>query len=196
MPSPQSWGIVKLYSKLPSCERASTIYIKREGHGVELEVGAMLYALVRLMKPEVCIETGLFIGDSAVWIGKALQDNGRGHLHTCDVDINRIEPGRARLAGLPVTVHKMAGYQLLGEWQDKQIDFVHIDSGDPGVRQQELMMLDTHNLSPLGIVAWHDACRNPTGNYENMYEAFASARDWPHLVFPSLVGMAVFQRPE
>jgi len=158
--------------------------------GVELEVGALLYALVRIMKPDVCIETGLYIGDSAEWIGKALADNGYGHLHTCDIDATKISAGRQRLSYLPVTVHHCEGKELISQF--RQIDFAHIDSGTQDVRLSELLSLNENNITPLGIVAFHDACKECPG----LYPGFASQRNWHHLVFPSLVGVAVFQRPE
>jgi len=166
-----------------------------EGRGVEQEVGALLYGLVRMVKPVVCIETGTFVGDSAEWIGRALRDNGTGRLTTCDIDPERIGPARERFRDLPIDVAQIAGQDLLAVASSAgraPMDFVHIDSGDPNVREKELMSLGDHNISPGGIVCWHDACVA----YQNMYGSFAAARDWPHLVLPSVVGFAIFQRPE
>lgn len=181
---------MRLYSPLPSCERAKSVYVKREWRGVEIEVGEMLYALVRLTKPLVCIETGTLIGDSAEWIGKGLLANGMGRLITCDTDPARIEPARQRLCDLPVEVRWCSGYDLLSS--HVKMDFVHIDSGSTPERQRELMLLDKTNINPMGIVAYHDACADCVP----IYEPFVEKNDWPHLVFPTLVGMAVFQRPE
>jgi len=162
-----------------------------EGRGVEQEVGALLYGLVRMVKPIVCIETGTFVGDSAEWIGRALRDNGTGRLITCDIDPERIAPARERFLDLPmVDVVQISGQDLLAS-RTSPMDFVHIDSGDPNVREKELMSLGDHNISPGGIVCWHDACVS----YQNMYGSFAAAHDWPHLVLPSVVGFAIFQRP-
>jgi len=186
---------MRLYEKLPTCERSFKRFVLREGHGVEHEVGALLYAVVRLLKPDVCFESGLFIGDSAEWIGKALADNGYGHLHTCDVDANRIEPGRMRLMSYPVTVHHCRGEELLAKLtaDGAQLDFAHVDSGSQQERKAELLSLDETKITPLGVVAFHDACIG----YEELYPAMAEARtNWPHLVFPSLIGVAIFQRPE
>src|SRR5260370_60687 len=160
--------------------------------GVEPEVGAMLFAIVRLLKPEVCVETGLYVGDSAHWIGRALLENKKGKLTTCDIDSERIAPARARFAndGLPITVNEQSGFELLHSFQ--QMDFVHIDSGNQEVRREELMSIGEHNISPGGVVCYHDATRDMTC----LYEPFAEKHDWPHIIFPSYVGLAVFMRPE
>lgn len=179
---------MKQYRSLPAV-RQRKLYDMIEGRGVEQEVGNLLYGLVRMTKPRVCVETGTLVADSAEWIAWALRDNGFGNLVTCDIDETRLEPARRRLAGLPAEVRLSRGLTALSCFD--QMDFVHIDSGSPDERLEELMTLDEHNISPGGLVCWHDACFS----YERMYEEFSKARDWPHIVFPSVVGFAVFQRP-
>ena len=46
--------------------------------GVELEVGEFLYGLVRVMKPENILTTGVYTGISDMYIAQALVDNGTG----------------------------------------------------------------------------------------------------------------------
>jgi predicted O-methyltransferase YrrM len=180
---------MKLYARMPAT-RKRELYDMVIGRGVEQEVGALLYGLVRVLKPNVCVETGTLVGDSAEWIGRALRDNGFGHLTTCDIDPERIEPAMKRLEGLPVSVIEKSGIETLSSF--RMMDFVHIDSGGVDCRINEVMSLDRHNISPGGIVCWHDAIFG----FDLMYESFASARDWPHLLVPSVVGLAVFARPE
>jgi predicted O-methyltransferase YrrM len=180
---------VKLYARMPS-PRERKLYDMVIGRGVEQEVGALLYGLVRVLKPNVCVETGTLVGDSAEWIGRALRDNGFGHLTTCDIDPARIEPASKRLQGLPVSIIQKPGIETLGSFE--MMDFVHIDSGDLECRINEVMSLDERNISPGGIVCWHDAIVG----FDSMYESFANARNWPHLLIPSVVGLAVFARPE
>jgi predicted O-methyltransferase YrrM len=181
---------VKLYSKLPA-PRDRALYDMPIGRGVAAEEGALLFGIVRMLKPKVCIETGTLVGDSAFWIGLALRDNGFGCLVTCDTDKNRIEPAKERLKGLPVGVILQAGRDLIRTAGSK-FDFVHIDSGSPAERLEELTILDEQNIAPGGIVCWHDACVG----YTAMYDSFSAKHDWPHLVMPSVVGLAIFQRPE
>lgn len=179
---------MKLYAKLP-VTRPREDYLMIEGRGVEEEIGDLLFGIVRTVKPIVCIETGTLFGDSAQHIGLALKMNGKGHLVTCDIDMVKVSGSSVRLRSLPIEVRNCTGLDLIRE--SAHIDFVHIDSGDPKCREEELRLLP-ERVGPGGIVCWHDA----TKDYENLYDTFTSLVDWPHLVFPSVVGMAVFQRPE
>ena len=190
---------MRLYSTLPQCSKAGSFHKRDDSlSGVTDEVGDLLYALVRMTKPKVCIETGTHIGDSAERIGRALQANGTGYLLTCDVNDVWVNSASERLRDLPVRVIKAAGRDIIANRTDTPstnrdpFEFVFIDSGEEKERIEELMMLDESNVAPLGIVAWHDACVG----YPNMYEQFSAARNWPHLIFPSIVGIAVWQRPE
>jgi hypothetical protein len=58
----------------------------------QLEFGAgamceaeLLYILVRALRPEVVVETGVASGRSTAFILQALEDNGVGHLHSIDL---------------------------------------------------------------------------------------------------------------
>jgi predicted O-methyltransferase YrrM len=183
---------MRLYPKLPACRKAK-LFHKRDDSLLMVadEVGDFLYGLVRLTKPDVCIETGTHYGDSAIQIGKALKANGRGHLSTCETSTECVAIAQARITvNLPVSILVGTGVELIRQIQ-KPIDFAFIDSGDSNVRLEELHLLNETTVSPLGIVAWHDACVG----YDQLYDVF-QARGWPHLIFPSIVGIAVFQRPE
>jgi predicted O-methyltransferase YrrM len=157
---------------------------------VEVEVGEFLHGLVRLVKPRLCLETGTYVGDSAEQIGKALLKNGFGRLLTCDVDPETVKAASIRLQGLPVTVMESQGKVLIQSVSLTDIDFVFIDSGIQPVRLEELELLGNHNVAPLGIVAMHDV----GFDCAELYDYFQQLH-WPHLVFPSIVGLAIFQRP-
>lgn len=179
---------MKLYKEFPP-SRDRSKYDMILGRGVEREVGEFLYGLVRLLKPAFCLETGTFVGDSAAHISRALRDNQSGRLHTCDIDVS--DEAVHRLRNLPCSIHSMRGEDLIRMFP--KFDFVHIDSGDPDTRASELFLLGNHNVNPGGIVCWHDA-GDPL--HAKMYEHFSSFVDWPHFLFPSVVGFAVFVRPE
>jgi hypothetical protein len=51
-----------------------------------------LYSLVRLARPEIVIETGVYWGLSSSFILAALADNGRGHLYSVDLPSAADEP--------------------------------------------------------------------------------------------------------
>jgi hypothetical protein len=68
-----------------------------DGNTAEVEVLDFLYALVRLTKPEHAVETGTWLGRSAIAIASALRDNGFGHLISLEADP---EVARCALAGI------------------------------------------------------------------------------------------------
>jgi predicted O-methyltransferase YrrM len=117
----------------------------------EVEVLEFLYALVRLLKPDLCVETGAHRGLSAWHIGRALRENGAGRLVTCEIDGRLCEEARERCAGLPVEVRCESSLELevAGE-----IDFLFIDS-DLALRVREVRRF-LPALSRRAVVALHD----------------------------------------
>lgn len=64
--------------------------LEREGpfptkHNADFALARMCYAVCRLLKPEVVIETGVAYGVTTAFILKALQMNGRGRLYSIDL---------------------------------------------------------------------------------------------------------------
>lgn len=54
-----------------------------------------VYALVRLLRPETVVETGVADGTTSAYILQALEDNGRGRLYSIDLPSARLPPGQA-----------------------------------------------------------------------------------------------------
>lgn len=52
--------------------------------GVETEVGEFLYAMTRILKPSLVLETGTHVGVGSAYMGQALKDNNFGKLHTVE----------------------------------------------------------------------------------------------------------------
>jgi len=55
------------------------------GGSISYEAGILLYAMVRALKPEVVVETGVANGVSSSFILKALDRNSRGRLYSIDL---------------------------------------------------------------------------------------------------------------
>jgi len=72
--------------------------------GTELEVSELAAAFTRALQPEIVVETGTYLGQTAEAIGIALQRNGHGHLWTLEVDGKCAAFAERRLAVLPATV--------------------------------------------------------------------------------------------
>lgn len=46
----------------------------------------VLYGLVRMFRPDYCLETGTFVGLSALWIARALEENQKGKLYSTEIN--------------------------------------------------------------------------------------------------------------
>lgn len=94
------------------------------------ETVELLRALVRFEKPQVALELGTYKGHAALAIGKALKDNGRGNLYTCDpVDHGVRELVREYGLEEYVNFRLEPAFALLDKMVDNQVGagFVYID---------------------------------------------------------------------
>ena len=100
-----------------------------DGWTAEAETLEFLYALVRLVKPGVCVETGAWHGHAAAAIGRALRENGVGVLYTVEFDAETAEVARRRLqhARLSDRVTLIQGSSLDFD-PPPGIDFLLLDS--------------------------------------------------------------------
>lgn len=56
-----------------------------DGTASEVEMGDLLYGLVRMLKPDLVVETGTYKGHSTWRIAEALHKNKMGSVITCDI---------------------------------------------------------------------------------------------------------------
>lgn len=123
----------------------------------EVEVLEFMYSLVRALKPKLVVETGSCRGLSACYIGKALRDNKRGKLITCEIDPKYHEMTRELItkARLLEQVECVLSSSLdLDIAVDQPIDLLFSDSM-PNIRMKELEKFDA-NLSTQSLIAIHD----------------------------------------
>jgi len=152
--------------------------------------GALLYALVRALAPDVIVETGTANGSSTAYILAALHANGAGRLVSVDLPFRVSEQSELRpiVAGTsidgydasPVPPGKEPGWMVPDDLRDRW----QLRLGDATVLLPDL-------LAELGEidVFFHDSLHT----HEHMLFEFGAA--WPHLR-PSgvLVADDVFQR--
>ena len=117
----------------------------------------MVAGLIRGLQPDYVIETGSAWGQTAEAIGKALLRNGRGFLHSIELDTHRVAATRQRCDGLPVEVHRMSSLDFspaLDYTAQPVIDLAFFDS------LLELRVPEFRRFRPwmrVGtIVAFHD----------------------------------------
>lgn len=67
-----------------------------DGYGGQMMGEAdAVYALVRLLKPGVMVETGVADGTTSAYILRAMEENGRGKLYSIDLPSSRLPAGKA-----------------------------------------------------------------------------------------------------
>jgi predicted O-methyltransferase YrrM len=73
----------------------------------EVEMGSLLYGLVRQIKPELVFEHGAGMGHGTYALGRAVQDNGKGKVVACEIEAAYLVEAVERVRGLPVEMlHK------------------------------------------------------------------------------------------
>lgn len=121
--------------------------------------GKVLYALVRALKPTVCVELGTYHGCSATHIAAALHANGgTGRLYC-------VENGGYGLAQPDLVPQELQGYMtffkddaaLYMESANHQIDFIFEDSAHNQEITQRVWQAAKAKLAPGGIIISHDA---------------------------------------
>lgn len=143
----------------------------------EFEVYDFLYALVRLLKPKVILETGFYKGGSANAMARAVTENGFGHITSCETDQDL---WLAAQESAILEVHNFRGITLVDLIEN--VDFAFIDSS--GHRVEEVRNLQ---LAPNAVVVLHDSKRP-------QYRPIWTLRPWKSIwEIETEQGLAVFQ---
>lgn len=135
----------------------------RDGDAITPEEGELLYALVRSVKPTICVETGTHKSLSTHYIAEALKENGKGHVYTCDPHDWGVDTsdGNIRLSPLKewMTYKNMRGDEFV---PPGKIDFLFLDGAH---EKHEVLSEFGHYLpylAPDAIVVFHDCKDAPT----------------------------------
>ena len=122
----------------------------------EVEVLEFLKWLITTVKPQLVVETGTFLGISAIWIAEGLRQNGFGRVISCEADPAVYAQAMDRI--------KASG---LGQWIDCRnesslttqikgsIDLLFSDSDVP-LREREVRHF-LPQMNPNGLILMHDA---------------------------------------
>lgn len=146
--------------------------------GVEVETGEYLYALTRIMKPKLIVETGTHWGIGASYFGLALRDNGFGQVDTIEFDKHNHDK-----AGKVFKELGLGNYvkQTLGDSADyrpgSDIDILFLDT-EPQLRFAEFLQF-YERVTPGGFIIIHDLHGN-MGQHDNEEHGFA----WPYGPLP------------
>lgn len=117
----------------------------------EKELQRLLYALVRMLKPELVVETGCYTGLMTRALGRACQANGFGRVVACDRDERMVSAAREICADLPVSVRNVSSLALP---ELAVADLIFSDS-DYGTRPHEIAAAKTG-----AVIVVHDTSRD------------------------------------
>lgn len=144
-----------LITRQPEIRDEGKGYEMADTGGVELEVGEFLYGLVRLIKPQKVLSTGIYTGVSDMYIAQGLKDNGYGRTDALEIDQSHIDRAidlwtRTDVASY-ITPFRMPSldFEAIDEY-----DLFFLDS-EPYLRFAELVKF-YDKLKPGGFVFMHD----------------------------------------
>jgi predicted O-methyltransferase YrrM len=127
-----------------------------DAQSAEVEVLDFLKSLILLLKPELIVETGTFIGHSALMMAEALEANGTGRIITIEYDPAVFKKAKEQIdaSNLKRRIECRNGSSL-EQTIDGEIDILYSDS-DVNIREQEVRKF-LPQIRPGGLVLIHDA---------------------------------------
>jgi hypothetical protein len=157
-------------SDCPNPERWHAV----DDQSTEVEVTALVGAMVTALQPDFVIETGTCIGRTTEVIARALKSNGQGELVSLDIDPARIQIARERCRDLPVSILEMSSLDFT---PDRPIDFAFFDSlAKLRAQEFERYLPWMHSRT---VVAFHD-----TGSHHPVRERLRPLEERGLLVAP------------
>lgn len=154
-PSAEHFTSAMTHSGFAPCNEDSRFAVPGcSGICTEVETLALLFGFVRTLRPRVVVETGCNVGCAAQAICSALEANGGGQLHTCDIEAAYVEATYQHVAHKDRLLYYLYdGLELVKTWA-ADADMYFIDSSDSS-RMAELKHLRDHG-KPGAIVLVHD----------------------------------------
>jgi predicted O-methyltransferase YrrM len=144
----------------------------------------LLFALVRKLEPQQCLELGSSLGLSAAYQASALKLNGSGQLDTLEGAASVAERARANLGGLsvPATVTTGRFQDTLAPLLEERpaVDFAFVDGHhdrDATIAYFEQLL---PHVSPAGVLVFDDVAWSP-----------GMADAWSRIRSDSRVGLAI-----
>jgi len=171
-------------------------YSMYDGMGTEVEVLEFIRSLVRVLKPEVAVETGTYLAFGSLYIAEGMKQNGFGVLHTAEPNKEYWQPAYQRLVGYEdhVQFYHMTGIQMIDRIQET-IDFAFLDSNiDTRIGEMRALM---SRLKDNGVVAVHDTSvfhQQNSGGPRKPFHAFAATHSMQIINLDSPRGITLLRR--
>lgn len=184
--------------------------------GTEVEVSEFLYSLVRILKPDLILETGTHIGVSAAYMGQALHDNRNGMIMTFEIIPQHAKAAVELMKDLEIQSHVQCwlldaqkypcdredypiktsgGIDLLFLDSEPQLRFDEFNKFWPYVKPGGFILI--HDLHPhLGYSGetHHDVFCWPFGDFTKKIGKYIKFYDVQTTCFPTPRGLIMFQK--
>jgi predicted O-methyltransferase YrrM len=174
--------------------------IRRDEQGVHPEEAALLYLLVRGLRPALMLETGTFKGYSTSEIARALQLNGSGHVITVDLAEQTGTAVPPEL--LPyITFHRGQPSQRFAqalERSGERLDLFFHDSLHTFMNTLGELVWFADRYAPGSVIVCHDAKMDYMDDFGvgKAVRRFAKELGLPYRVLDTTCGLAVLKWPE
>ena len=154
---------------IPVGNKPPQLWSMFDGYTAEIEVLDFIYTLVRLTKPQRVLETGTWLGRSAIAIASALRDNGIGHLITIELNGEAAAAAARNIGdrGLTTFVTLHVANSLLVELPETY-ELALFDS-DISLRGAEFSRF-YDRLEPGAIVLFHDTADHHIGSADRVVD--------------------------
>lgn len=161
-----------------------SVWMEFDPVSAEGEMSQLLYGFVRMLKPEIVVETGTYHALTAEKLGLAVRGNGFGHVYTCDIEmgIAHLE----RIKRLPVTYRQISSLELP---ELRIADFVFSDSGQD-VRTKEYDL-----VKPGCVFVIHDTATSFSGNTDQFWLG-KWVESQGGITFPAGRGFGILKKPQ
>ena len=153
-----------------------------DDQGTEHEVSVGIGGLVRMLQPDVVVETGTYMATTSVYIAEALAKNGHGKLFTIEINEERAKAAQDVLSEWGEVVEVVNGHACRVSVSNK-IDLLFIDGGDRFGELKHFMP----NLTQRGVILIHDSRRS----HEQYLCRFLRDNGWSVAEMPTPRGLAI-----
>ena len=139
----------------PEVRDETGYYTMADDGGVEHPVGSFLYGLVKILQPQLILETGTYSGISSLYMAQALKENSHGELITVEHEMFHKQRAERLWEKCGVNQYVTCINQSSLDFQpNQQYDLLFLDS-EPQIRYQELVNFFPH-LKEGGYIGIHD----------------------------------------
>lgn len=159
---------------------------------VEKESAEFLYYVVKMIRPEIVVETGT--GLSTILMASALLENKSGHLYSFDIDLKAME----RLNGYDLNTNILKNVSVFIEPAKKldldKIDLLFLDADHSYEAVKKELEIFREYLVPGSYVAFHDSMHEKFVNkVGRAIKEFRAGNETEGINFKTMFGLTILR---